>query len=221
MAALPEPSRHIRGPYRSGIRRRGEILDSATRVFGQHGYAGGTLKQIAEDVGCSPAALVRHFATKEDLLIAVLLNSDARNGEELFGASEGIADFDNSVRLVAHNIEHRGLVELLLTVATEASNHDHPAHPHMVERYARHVDNLSRRLRDARERGEIRRFTDQEIEYEARGFVAHMDGLELQWLLDPEFDLLGAWTYHYLNSRRRWTEGIPPERLPTEPTVSR
>ena len=32
-----------------------------------------------------------------------------------------------------------------------------------------------------------------------------MDGLELQWLLDPDFDLLSAWEYHYLQTRARWT----------------
>ncbi len=33
-----------RGPYRNGIRRRREIIESAAKVFGQFGYAGGSLR---------------------------------------------------------------------------------------------------------------------------------------------------------------------------------
>lgn len=215
MTALPEPARPRRGPYRTGIKRRQEILESATRVFGQHGFIGGTLRHIADEVGVSPAALMRHFATKEELLIAVLRDSDARNGEALFGDKQGLDYFDSSPRLVEHNLGHRGMVELLLTVATEATNVEHPARPHMMDRYDQHVRELVERLSEARDRGDIRDLTDVEIEREARGYIALMDGLELQWLLDPEFDLLGAWEYHYLNARHRWTDGLTPN--PADP----
>jgi len=206
------PTGSSRGPYRNGIRRRAEILESATRVFGRHGFIGGTLRHIADEVGVSPAALSRHFPTKEDLLIEVLRGSDARNAADLFDGTRGLARLDNSARLVARNMQNRGLVELLLSVATEASNVEHPARPHMTSRYTAHVSDLIERLREARADGEIADLTDTDIEREARGYIAMMDGLELQWLLDPDFDLLGTWEYHYEQFRERWTAGVARTR---------
>ena len=52
-----------RGPYQKGIRRRREIVDAASRIFARYGYGGGSLRQIADDVGVTPAALARHFET--------------------------------------------------------------------------------------------------------------------------------------------------------------
>ena len=43
-----------RGPYRTGIRRREQIIDAATAVFAEYGYAGGSIRTIADRVGVSP-----------------------------------------------------------------------------------------------------------------------------------------------------------------------
>ena len=61
-----------RGPYRSGIKRRREIIDAASLVFARYGYAGSSLRQIADDVGVTAAAFTRHFGNKEGLLQAVI-----------------------------------------------------------------------------------------------------------------------------------------------------
>jgi AcrR family transcriptional regulator len=204
--STPSPASR-RGPYRNGVRTRHEILESATRVFAQRGFIGGTLRQIADEVGVSPAALLRHFASKEELLAEVLATSDARNGEELFGDREGLAYFDRSGALVRRNVENRRLVELLLTVKTEASDPAHPARPFMERRSDTYVTQLSAQLRTARDRGEIGAFTDEELEKEVHGYIALMDGLELQWLLDPELDLVSLWDRHYAGLRGRWIAG--------------
>ncbi len=67
-----------RGPYRTGIKRRREIVDAASRIFARYGYAGGSLRQIAGDVGVTPAALARHFDNKYGLLQAVLTHWEKR-----------------------------------------------------------------------------------------------------------------------------------------------
>ena len=54
-----------RGPYRTGIRRREQIIDAATAVFAEYGYAGGSVRTIAERVGVSPASLLQHFGSKK------------------------------------------------------------------------------------------------------------------------------------------------------------
>lgn len=53
--------------------RRDQILDAATRLFMEHGYATTSVRQIAEEVGCTEAALYYHFKEgKRALLQAVI-----------------------------------------------------------------------------------------------------------------------------------------------------
>jgi AcrR family transcriptional regulator len=49
-----------------------EILDAAGELFTGQGYAGTSTRAIAEAVGLRQASLYHHFATKEDILIALL-----------------------------------------------------------------------------------------------------------------------------------------------------
>jgi AcrR family transcriptional regulator len=51
---------------------RGQILAHAQRLFIERGYHGLALREIAEAVGVSKAALYYHFADKEALFLAVL-----------------------------------------------------------------------------------------------------------------------------------------------------
>jgi len=54
-----------------GIRER--ILDAAVVVLRERGPAGATTKEIARVAGCSEGSLYTHFANKETLLYAVML----------------------------------------------------------------------------------------------------------------------------------------------------
>jgi AcrR family transcriptional regulator len=47
---------------------RRRILDSAADAFAAHGYSGASMRDIAESLGITKAALYYHFASKEDLL---------------------------------------------------------------------------------------------------------------------------------------------------------
>ena len=46
---------------------REQILHAATEIFADHGYAGTSMRQVAEVVGCTKPALYYHFENKEDL----------------------------------------------------------------------------------------------------------------------------------------------------------
>ena len=60
--------------------RRREIADAALKVIAEKGLARFTSLAIAREVGVSDAALFRHFATKEAIVLAVI----DRVGEVLF-----------------------------------------------------------------------------------------------------------------------------------------
>lgn len=47
------------------------ILNAAERVFGTHGYAGASMRQIAEDAGVAQALLHYHYSSKDRLYEAV------------------------------------------------------------------------------------------------------------------------------------------------------
>ena len=50
---------------------RERILDVALELFGAQGYDGTSLRQIAEQLGVTKAALYYHFESKEDILRAL------------------------------------------------------------------------------------------------------------------------------------------------------
>lgn len=51
--------------------RRQEILDAAARRFATEGYRATTMRDIAADAGLLAGSIYYHFASKEDLLVAV------------------------------------------------------------------------------------------------------------------------------------------------------
>jgi len=64
--------------------RAPQLLDAAAQLFCRHGYEGTTVRDIARTVGMRPGSLYCHFATKEDLLVAVYL----RGVEQICAAVE-------------------------------------------------------------------------------------------------------------------------------------
>jgi AcrR family transcriptional regulator len=59
-------------PRRPGKTAREEILDAAAELFTNQGYASTSTRAIADAVGVRQASLYHHFATKDDILDALL-----------------------------------------------------------------------------------------------------------------------------------------------------
>src|ERR1700712_611894 len=51
---------------------RERILSVALRLFASQGYANTSLRQIADELGVTKAALYFHFKTKEDIVTGIL-----------------------------------------------------------------------------------------------------------------------------------------------------
>ncbi|MGH3248477.1 MAG: TetR/AcrR family transcriptional regulator [Trebonia sp.] len=62
------PTKRRRDPEAS----RAAILEAAREVFTERGYARGTIREIARRAGVTHGLVIRHFGTKERLLIAAL-----------------------------------------------------------------------------------------------------------------------------------------------------
>ena len=57
---------------KSGEHRRSEILETARDLIFNEGFSNFTIREVAGRVGISEAAIYRHFASKEELLLALL-----------------------------------------------------------------------------------------------------------------------------------------------------
>jgi AcrR family transcriptional regulator len=52
--------------------RRAELLDEVVSYLGRHGVAGVSLRPVARALGVSVNALVHHFGSKDELVVAAL-----------------------------------------------------------------------------------------------------------------------------------------------------
>jgi AcrR family transcriptional regulator len=199
----------VRRPYRNGVRRREEIVQAATDVFGEFGYAGGSIRAIAARVGVSPATLLQHFGSKEGLLLAVLEEWSRRTTAASLEGSSGLAYFRRFPEVMQFHIDNRGLLELFTTIAADASSPSHPAHEFIQRRYVESMGNLCVQLARAVADGEIAPHTQAEIQREARLLTAMLDGIGLQWLLDPSTDMVGDATFYIDDTIARWQHPRP------------
>ena len=174
-----------RGPYRTGVRRREQIVASAIAVFGEYGYAGGSIRTIADRVGVSHATLLQHFGSKEGLLTAVLEEWDRQTVEARLADVDGLDYFRRLPEVMGAHLSNRGLLELFTTIAAEASSPSHPAHVFIQRRYADNLATLAGHLQQAVYAGEVAPLSTAEIETEVRLVTAVLDGIGLQWLLEP------------------------------------
>ena len=90
--------------------------------------------------------------------------------------------------LVASNLSRPNLLRLYSVLSSEASAPDHPAHEWFVIRYRRITEGLATAIRHDQSRGRICSSLDP-IKA-AQLLLGAWDGLQLQWLLDPNEDMV-------------------------------
>ena len=195
-----------RGPYRTGIRRREQIVAVAIRVFGEHGFAGGSIRAVADQVGVSHATLLQHFGSKEGLLTAVLQEWDRQTVEASLTGASGLDYFRRLPEVMNAHRSNRGLLELFTTIAAEASSPTHPAHAFIQRRYTDNLATLATHLQQAVETGDVAPLTPADIEIEVRLMTAVLDGIGLQWLLDPSTDVTTSVTAYIDRTVAAWRD---------------
>lgn len=181
--ASPETRAH---GYPVGQRTRARIQGAALGEFAEHGYRGSTMTRIAERAGISEAGLRHHFRSKDELLVEILRDRDRvsdRNWEAA-GRPVGKADLEYNRRLLELNVTVPDLARLFAVVIGESVTVDHPAAEWARERYRTVGATMASSVRGGIESGEYR--ADIDPDQIARQIIAVMDGLQTQWLLDPE-----------------------------------
>ncbi|MFI6724125.1 TetR/AcrR family transcriptional regulator [Streptomyces sp. R-74717] len=125
---------HISGtPNRRGIQRREQILDAAQDEFGDVGFGATTLRSLAKRLGMTHAGILRHYSSKEDVLLALLRRTDAR--APLPTPAAGAAPRVVLEELAADALHgDRSLGRLYLKLLGEARSADHAARSYVRER---------------------------------------------------------------------------------------
>lgn len=198
--ATPAVTSGARNPRASTARKRIEILRAATDVFGNKGYSNGTLAEIAEQVGITHAGVLHHFGSKERLLLEVL---DWRDNADVEGLEGGVLPigaetFEHLIRTAIANSSRMGIVQVFTVLSAESVTDSHPAKEYFQQRYEFLRDALHRAFTAVY--GEPAADQVAAIDAACASILAVMDGLQLQWLLDPESIDLGEMTEFAIRS---------------------
>ncbi len=174
-----------RGPYAKTEQFRLDVLDAALGLVAAHGFDAATLQLIADEVGRSKAGLLHHFGSRDALLLAIVEHRDAVNHRSFPVEPR----FAGSTKLVAHNATVPGLIALVAVMSALAAADPEPTsrRDYFVARYARTRAGFTRQVEAAQQAGTSR--ADLPAEQLATLIVATMDGLQVQWLLDPTIDM--------------------------------
>jgi AcrR family transcriptional regulator len=166
--------------------RKEQVIHEAIRFFGQYGFHGARLADIAKAAGVTEPGLLHHFPSKEHLLMEVLAERDRIDHERYDPAIQGeLGDPLNSFqKLVEHNETVPGLVQLFTVLVAESIDEQHPGHDFFRRRYQGLRGQTADVLREAQARGQIR--NDIPTENLVILLFAMMDGLQIQWLYEPE-----------------------------------
>ena len=174
-----------RRPRASTPARREDILRAAMATFGARGYHKGPLTEIAEQVGMTHAGILHHFGSKDALLLEVLQYRDETDVRTLpeHHIPDGADLFRHLVRTALLNAQRAGIVQMYAVLSAESVTDDHPARPFFEQRYATLRAEVAHAFRAmCEEAGVTERDT---VDMASAAVLAVMDGLQVQWLLDP------------------------------------
>jgi AcrR family transcriptional regulator len=188
-------SRQVRrGFYAKGVAKREEILQTALDVIAREGFRGASVKELADAVGLSQAGLLHYFGTKEELFAEILRKRDELDtvafGLDLARPTAAADIRAGYLGVIRHNAEVPGLVQLFARLSVDAADPQHPAHGFFVERGEALRSVFADAIVRQQNAGEL---TDRiEPETLARILQAVADGLQVQWMLEPEIDMAGT-----------------------------
>ncbi|WP_432482468.1 TetR/AcrR family transcriptional regulator [Kineococcus esterisolvens] len=177
-----------RGPYARGRRSRDAVLDVALAVIAQKGYGAASLRAVADGAGMTPAGLLHHFGTRENLFTEVLRARD--EADRAAFPDDPAARYPRLVRLARHNLTVPGLVRLHVALAAAAADPAHPAHEFFRERATRVHAAVAADVRNRQRAGSFA--ADVDATHFGRVLTASSDGLQAQWTVDPSIDPPGV-----------------------------
>lgn len=182
----PKRAGRRRGPYATTPARRAEIVQAASASFAEHGYERASLRDIASRANVTHAALLRHFASKDELLLAALALRDEEDEKLARRIMESKVPAERVLpNVLQEEFAHPDHQRNWLAITVAATNPEHPAHDFFLARRDRMRQSFSTgRLATAHDTQELT--ADDKVTM----VLAMIDGLRIQALLDPGRDVL-------------------------------
>ncbi|MFK4761911.1 TetR/AcrR family transcriptional regulator [Microbacterium sp. ZW T5_45] len=180
-----QPRKRPRGPYAKSTETRQRIIEAAIAEFAENGYNSGSTQQIAVRAGLSSAQIFYYFPKKEDLLHAVLDHRDVVTDSivaEGTGQPEDVPEV--ILRIAAVNDTIPGFISLYMILFAESTTPRHPGGDYFRDRYRRLRRQFAEAFAEMEEAGLLRPGVD--ARYAAMSTLAAWDGIQLQWMLEPE-----------------------------------
>lgn len=175
-----------RKPYAKGVAKRAEILDKALEIVAANGYSGATVKELADAVGLSQNGLLHYFDSKDALFTEVLQHRDDLDAQR--AAQLGSQDIAAGlIEFMRHNEAVPGLVQLYSRLSNEAAEAHHPSHEYFRARYDTLRDAWAAVFRGLADEGRLP--SSAEPERLAVLMIAMVDGLQTQWMYNPDIDM--------------------------------
>jgi AcrR family transcriptional regulator len=174
---------------RRGVERRHQIVQAALELFTKRGARGTSIADVADRVGISAPAVLHHFGTKDDLLMAVIQERDRRVAIEFTDlvSEGGLAGLRRLVDMGEALAQERGLMAAYVVFLAENLHDGDVAHRYFVDRTCVTKDFLAGLLREGQKTGEVR--TDIDAETKAGEITAFLHGAAMQWAIDPSIGL--------------------------------
>jgi AcrR family transcriptional regulator len=176
-----------RRSYPKGVRRRQQILDSVIALLAQRGVDRASLRTVGEAIGVSHTALRHYFSSRDELLVEAYRTHEAR------AAGDGPAADSSAVSVIIEAAERNrsipGLVELYATLTTDALQEQHGLTREFVrDRFRSLREALAERIAEGQPARDGAAGGGAGIDpMDAAALViAASDGLQIQWLLDPD-----------------------------------
>jgi len=167
-----------------GEDRKQRILEVAQRLLSRNGWRSTTLAQIAREAGVTPAGLLHHFESKEQLLHAVL---DARDLDDDTHSDRG-GDLLGEIAQVADRFSRQPeLLGTFTVLLVENIAPDAPLHDRLVNRQRAATEIVAAGIRRGQAAGRYRADIDPAVK--AVEILAFIHGMEMTWLLDPSIPL--------------------------------
>jgi len=182
--AVDSSRRQPRSRPETLVRRR-EILDASIDIFGAKGFTGGTLQDIADQVGMTHAGILHHFGSKDQLLLEVLLHRDETDVAHLEGQHipDGLPLFRHLVKTAFLNAQRAGIVQAYAVLSAESVTDDHPGRDFFQKRYRNLREEVSHAFQIVCAEHGVENTAN--ITDASAAILAVMDGLQVQWLLEP------------------------------------
>ncbi|WP_066514420.1 TetR/AcrR family transcriptional regulator [Curtobacterium ammoniigenes] len=178
--------RRPRGPYAKSAERRQQIIDKAIEIFARDGVDAGSLRSVAAAIGVSHAALRHYFPTREALLIAVYEAHEVRTDETIDAwLGEDDSPLPAMRASASRNRSVPGLVQLYASLTAAAVQTGNPGTRAFIrERFTSLRKQIAQRVERAQEHDHM--IGDADPAEVASLIIAAADGLQIQWLIDPD-----------------------------------